>query len=348
MAGNLDAWEIHVALAGAAAAISAVLIIALRPILVRYALARPEARSSHTHPTPQGGGIAVVAATILVTAGALILFPRLFEDSRPLIGAMAAMLGLAIVGITDDVRPLGALPRLILQAAAVAVVLAMLPAEMRVVPALPWLLERAGLLLGTIWFVNLINFMDGIDWLTVAEVVPVTAALTVIGFAGGLPLGPTLVAIVLCGAMIGFAPFNRPVARIFLGDVGSLPIGLLLAWLLIMLAGSGHLVAALLLPFYYLADATITLLRRLLNGEPIMQAHRTHFYQRALDRGFSVTGVVARVFMTNMALAVLAVLTIIMPGRPIESAVTVVAIVLVGWLLVSFGWARNGSDPPRG
>ena len=86
--------------------------------------------------------------------------------------------------------------------------------------------------------------------------------------------------------MIGFAPFNKPVARMFLGDVGSLPIGLLFGWLLIVLAGRGHLAAALLLPLYYLADATITLLRRFAAGEPIMQAHRSHFYQRAIGRRF--------------------------------------------------------------
>ena len=87
---------------------------------------------------------------------------------------------------------------------------------------------------------------------------------------GALPGDAALVALALCGAMVGFAPFNRPVARLFLGDVGSLPIGLLLGWLLILLAGSGHLAAALLLPLYYLADATITLLRRSANGEPVL------------------------------------------------------------------------------
>ncbi len=97
--------------------------------------------------------------------------------------------------------------------------------------------------------------------------------------------------------MLGFAPFNKPVARLFLGDVGSLPIGLLLAWLLLQVAASGHLAAAILLPLYYLADATLTLLRRASrrasrSGRRIAR----HFYQRATDRGFSVDEIVARVF----------------------------------------------------
>ena len=176
-------------MAAAAALISAALIVVLHPLLARYALARPTARSSHTKPTPQGGGIAVIAAMTLVIAGALMLFPGLFDDPRPLAGALAAVLGLALVGVTDDVRPLAALPRLVLQAAAVTVVLATLPAEMRVVPALPWWLERALLLIGGVWFVNLTNFMDGIDWMTVAEVVPVTAALALFGADGRAAAG---------------------------------------------------------------------------------------------------------------------------------------------------------------
>src|SRR4029077_15515318 len=129
-----------------------------------------------------------------------------------------------------------------------------------------------------------VNFMGGIDWMTVAEMVPLTAGLAVIGLLGALPPEGIVVALSLNGAILGFAPFNRPTAKLFLGDVGSLPIGLLTGWLLVLLAGSGHLTAALLLPLYYLADATLTLLRRLSNGERVWQAHRTHYYQRATDR----------------------------------------------------------------
>jgi UDP-N-acetylmuramyl pentapeptide phosphotransferase/UDP-N-acetylglucosamine-1-phosphate transferase len=118
--------------------------------------------------------------------------------------------------------------------------------------------------------------------------------------------GPGLVALALCGAMLGFAPFNRPVATLFLGDVGTLPIGIILFWLLLQLAGNGYLGAAVLLPLYYLADATVTLLRRLARGEKITQAHRSHFYQLATARGFSVATVVGTVFVLNILLAALA------------------------------------------
>src|SRR5206468_9902814 len=102
-------------------------------------------------------------------------------------------------------------------------------------------------------------------------------------------------------------PFNRPVAKIFLGDVGSLPIGLLLGWCLLQVAYSGQFAAALLLPLYYLSDATVTLLRRMARREPFWAAHRSHFYQRATDNGFSVSRVVSEVFALNILLAALAI-----------------------------------------
>jgi UDP-N-acetylmuramyl pentapeptide phosphotransferase/UDP-N-acetylglucosamine-1-phosphate transferase len=155
--------------------------------------------------------------------------------------------------------------------------------------------------------VNLVNFMDGLDWMTVAEVVPITGAMIVLGSLGELPASATIVAAALCGAMVGFAPFNRPVAKVFLGDVGSLPIGLLLGWCLLELAFRQHVIAALLLPLYYLADATVTLLRRVIRREPFWTAHRSHFYQRATDNGFTVPQVVGEVFALNIVLAALAI-----------------------------------------
>jgi UDP-N-acetylmuramyl pentapeptide phosphotransferase/UDP-N-acetylglucosamine-1-phosphate transferase len=178
--------------------------------------------------------------------------------------------------------------------------------------------------------------MDGIDWMTVAEVVPITAAVAVLGVIGILPPLPLLVAVALLGAMLGFAPFNRPVARLFLGDVGSLPIGLLLGWLLLQVAASGHVAAAVILPLYYLADATLTLLRRLIRREPVWQAHRSHFYQRATAGGFTVAEIVGRVFALNVALAALALVTIAIPGRLVALAALAAGGALVEWLLMRF------------
>ncbi len=144
-----------------------------------------------------------------------------------------------------------------------------------------------------------------------------------LGWLSDLPASTILVAAALFGAMLGFAPFNRPVAKIFLGDVGSLPIGLLVGWCLLQLAWHQQFAAALLLPLYYLADATVTLLRRMARREPFWAAHRSHFYQRATDNGFSVSRVVSEVFALNIVLAALAI------GSAMTSSTTISVLLLV-------------------
>ena len=235
-------------------------IVLLWPWLARHAVARPNVRSSHFAPVPQGGGIGVVIAALAVTAGAILLARHLARGQmEEFVFVSAAAILLMVVGAMDDMRALPATARLLVQCAAIAAVVLALPEQVRVLPELPWWFDRACLLIGGVWFVNLTNFMDGIDWMTVAEVVPVTGAMVLLGIAGTIDLVAAAAAAALFGAMLGFAPFNKPVARLFLGDSGSLPVGLILAWLLMLLAGEGHRAAALILPLYYLADSTITL-----------------------------------------------------------------------------------------
>ncbi|MBI2713821.1 MAG: glycosyltransferase family 4 protein [Rhizobiales bacterium] len=322
-----------------AAVISFGLLLILLPLLQRYALAHPNARSSHKIPTPQGAGIGVIAATIGTVAGASVLLGDFGNSSLWLV--LAATVFISSVGAFDDISPIPVLPRLFLQAVGVAIVLAALPGDLRVAPLLPHWLERPLLGLAILWFVNLVNFMDGIDWMTAAETVPATAGLVVIGGLGALPMSDTVVALALCGAVVGFAPLNRPVARLFLGDVGSLAIGLLLAWLLVSVAGRGHIAAALLLPLYYIADATITLFRRVARGEPIWQAHRTHFYQRATERGFTVMAIVGRVLALNIALTALAIISVCWDSMIVQLATLACGAALVGWLLFSFVSREN-------
>jgi UDP-N-acetylmuramyl pentapeptide phosphotransferase/UDP-N-acetylglucosamine-1-phosphate transferase len=345
MISGIETWRIvgGLGLLIGAAIICNALIMLLQPWLRRYALARPNARSSHTTPTPQGGGIAVVIVTVGLTAIIVITGGMFGSDvTKRLCPVFAATAFIALIGAIDDIRTIAIAPRLLLQTISVGIVIAALPADLHVVSILPWWIERALLLLAGVWFVNLVNFMDGIDWMTVAEVVPVIGGLVLIGLLfGALPAPGMVVALTLCGAMLGFAPFNRPVAQVFLGDVGSLPIGLLLLWLLVLTAGSGHLAAALILPLYYLADTTLTLLRRLLNGEPFWQAHRSHYYQKATDRGFSVLEVIARVFAVNLALMALALLTVLVPGLATAIAALAASALLVGWLLFVFQRGRR-------
>jgi UDP-N-acetylmuramyl pentapeptide phosphotransferase/UDP-N-acetylglucosamine-1-phosphate transferase len=322
----------------AAALVSAVIIWAIRPMLLQHALAKPNARSSHRVPTPQGAGIAVIAAT-LVVSGAMVALVSVPGVTIPL-AVFGAALFMAVIGFADDVKSIDVLPRLLLQAAAVAAILLASSGDLRIVPGWPLWVERGLLLLAGLWFVNLVNFMDGLDWMTVAEVVPVTAALVTLGLLDRFPASATLLAAALCGAMLGFAPFNRPVARVFLGDVGSLPIGLLLGWCLLQLAYREQFAATLLLPLYYLLDATVTLLRRLAKGEPFWAAHRSHFYQRATDNGFTVWRVVGEVFALNILLAALAIGSIMAASAAIKVVLLLAGSVATALLMYRFSQRR--------
>jgi len=351
--GPLERGQFLLVLLVLSALLSAALIVLLMPVLRRYALARPNARSSHKVPTPQGGGMAVIAAACLPIAAIVLLSTPDFKYAwgggwhrfMPLFVIMLAAIGLAVVGAVDDIRPLSPVSRLLLQVIAVAVVV--LVSDVRILPeAVPWSLEQIILIFGGVWFVNLVNFMDGLDWITVAEMVPITGfvallgAGVVTGWATGAAMPVAIMAAALCGAFLGFAPFNKPVARLFLGDVGSLPIGLLVGWMLLELAGTGALAAAILLPLYHLMDATITLLRRLARGEKVWEAHRSHFYQKATDNGFSAMAVSAHVFGLNLVLAGLAAMTLVWTSGAVQVAALVAGVVLVGLVLRRFSQPR--------
>ncbi len=291
------------------AGLSALLISILRPILMRHLLAHPNERSSHSIATPQGAGFGVMAAVFVGCALGIAFW---VHDTEPkLFGLLVAAAGLTLLGAIDDARPLSVWARLLGQFLAAIVVIGALPESFRVFPGLmPAGIEDALLVLGIVWFVNAVNFLDGLDWMMVAQVVPMTLGIAVLHALGAVPDSVGLLALALLGAVLGFAVFNQHPARIFLGDAGSLPIGLSLAFLLIAVAHS-HLAAALLLSLYTLADPTLTLFRRMAAKEPILSAHRTHFYQRGVSAGLTVPQVTTRIFSLCLLLAALAVVTVV-------------------------------------
>ncbi len=281
----------------------------------------------------------MIAATLLVSGVIIAGFGA--PDLKIPVAVFAAALFIAAVGFADDVKSIDVLPRLLLQGAAVAAIVFTTSSDLRIVPACPLWLERSLLLLAGLWFVNLVNFMDGLDWMTVAEVVPITAALLILGALDRFPASSTLVAAALFGAMVGFAPFNRPIAKIFLGDVGSLPIGLVLGWCLLQLGYDKQYAATLLLPMYYLFDATATLLRRLARREPFWAAHRSHFYQRATDNGFTVWRVIGNVFALNLVLAALAIGSVIASSFAVAFVLLIAGCIATAFVMYRFSRPRS-------
>ena len=318
-----------------AAAILAYLITWLiRPLLLRHLLAKPNERSSHRISTPQGAGIAVIAATVAISV--MLSSWSAPTDAYELAVPLGATLFLAAVGLADDIKSVPVLRRLLLQTLAVAAVVLIAPDNLRIGHDIPLWIERGLVILAGVWFVNLVNFMDGLDLMTVTETVPVTCSLVLLGGMGIVTSSTSTVAAALCGAIVGFSPFNRPPAKLFLGDVGSLPIGLLIGWCLLQLAHHQQLVAALLLPLYYLTDATLTLLRRIAHREAFWKAHRSHFYQRATDNGYTALEVVSRVGLVNVVLAILAIASTLSPTLSVKLLLLAAGCVVVGSLTYVF------------
>jgi UDP-N-acetylmuramyl pentapeptide phosphotransferase/UDP-N-acetylglucosamine-1-phosphate transferase len=304
---------------------------ALIPLLRRRAvLDRPNERSSHAMPTPRGGGIAVIAAILLAWLG-LVGFGLLPRASIPIL--FGAVL-LAAVSWLDDLRGLPAAVRLATQLVAIGLVLRVgLPAGLVFQGWLPGWLDAVGTALLWVWFINLFNFMDGIDGLASGEAAAIGLGLLLFATIGvGQDPGLMVLGAAITAAAAGFLVWNWAPARIFLGDVGSVPLGYLLGFLLLEQAARGHWKVALILPLYFLADATITLLRRLLRAERVWQAHREHFYQRAVQRGLGHAAVVRRVIAADIVL--IGCGWAAENGRPIlgltAAAVTVLA--LLAWL----------------
>ena len=294
----------------------------------------PNVRSSHSQPTPRGGGWGVV-----LTIGPAWLLIALWTGDSASPAVIAAAAVLVAVSWLDDQRGLPVAARLSAQALAVAIGVAALTDTGPVFQGLlPLWADRLAAGLAWLWFINLFNFMDGIDGLSGTEAACVALGLALVfGLINADP-EQALQAATLGGAALGFLWWNWQPARIFLGDVGSVPLGFLLGWLLLHAAALGLWPVALILPAYYLADATLTLMRRAIRRQRVWQAHREHFYQQATAGGLSHAAVSRRVLLLNLFLVALAVVATL-GGTGVQLAALAIAGALVAMLLARFAGA---------
>lgn len=301
---------------GAGIACAVLTAVLLRPLVAalrrRAVMDIPNERSSHKVPTPRGGGL-VVTLVVVIGWGIAI---ALLGSGPYMVAASVVLGGAAVLGALSWIDDRVNLPRRLrfpVHVAAVAAALAVLPADAVVFQGvLPVWADRVVTGLAWVWFVNLYNFMDGIDGISGVQTASIglgIAGLALglgVGVASGLPVA--VLGTIAAGAAIGFLMWNWHPAKVFLGDVGSIPLGYLLGWLLLVLALSGWLAVAFILPAFYLADATLTLLLRAARGGPVLAPHREHFYQRAVHQGgLRHDQVVVRVLAGNVVLVAAAV-----------------------------------------
>ncbi len=317
--------------------VSFVAALVLTHFFIRFAeqkgvVAEANSRSMHHGATPTGGGLPLLVAAL---ATSLALWP--LTGIHALLLPAAMLLG--GISFLDDIRPMARWQRFALHFLAGAACLATLaPGQFVFQGVLPWWLDRAVALIALVWFINLFNFMDGIDGIAGVEVVSIAAGFVLVLSAAGAASPLEGIAFAMIGATAGFLVWNWHPARVFMGDVGSVPLGFLCGGLLIWLAVNVSLAAALILPLYFVADATITILGRLKRGERIWEAHRLHFYQRSARAVRSHAIVVRRVAACNAFLVVLAVWSLSMPVTALVLAVLAVT-VLIAWMEIASGTA---------
>ncbi len=249
----------------------------------------PNHRSSHIAPTPRGGGLAIVLAFFL----AAIALHQMGRIDLIELGVFGSALLVAGIGFCDDHAPVAARWRFLTHLVAAAVVMFLLHGfPLILVPApIDWIVHRwianpgwLGYPLGVlflVWFLNLFNFMDGTDGIAASE--SAFVSLSIAGFVFYLDQGLFAVAIGLSAASLGFLCWNWPKARIFMGDVGSGFLGMLLGVLILLASRQAAvmLYCGVILFGIFIVDASYTLLFRLCSGQKWYQAHCSHAYQRA-------------------------------------------------------------------
>ena len=292
-------------------------------------LDHPSERSSHSRPTPRGGGLAIVVAFLLgLGAGtALEIVPLRLAVA---LGGGGALI--ALVGWRDDRVGVPPRVRLLWQAVAASWALGWLggyPSMALGGFSLPLgVLGVPVAIAGIVWAINLFNFMDGIDGIAGIEALSIGLGGALLLLVGGLPDGAA-VSLMLAAAALGFLKWNWAPARIFMGDVGSGFLGLVVAVLAVWSERNSGPPAVLwsVLGMVFVFDATLTLVRRAFRGERVTEAHRSHAYQRLVMAGWSHAGVSLATLAINLVLVCLCFLP---PLTALGIAVLLLGVVYFG------------------
>jgi Fuc2NAc and GlcNAc transferase len=288
---------------------------------------QPNERSSHLVPTPRGGGVAFVlvaaTASVIVLVGATTTSKLLAVSALPLVA-----FPLAVVGFLDDRLNLPASWRYGVQLLTASLILWLSPIS------LPWQMLPLVIVAVTA-VINFTNFMDGLDGLVAGCMAVIISALA-LRLAAPLPIW------VLVGALLGFLLWNWSPAKVFMGDVGSTFLGAVFAGLLLQASTLSEALGLLMVATPLLGDACLCVLRRLLAGQRVFQAHRLHLFQRLHQAGWSH----ARVSSLYIAATAVLALALLAGGWAWVTALAAVELLVGLWLdqrvAVPFAVASRG------
>lgn len=308
----------------------------------------PNDRSSHTRPTPRGGGLAI-AAIVLVGFVIFQIFGSGFAPKAFGGYLLGALLVAAISGI-DDVFKVSAKVRLPVHLLAAALFAIMAGSVNRVylpfVGDLNW--SWVGFPITVIWiagFTNAFNFMDGIDGIAAGQAIVAGACWIVVTVVLGMPALSTL-SVLVTGGSLGFLLHNVPPARIFMGDVGSTVLGYTFATLPVLAFSQAHdsrlfIVGALCVaPFVF--DTALTMLRRAFHKEHLLQAHRSHLYQRLTKLGYR-HGSVTLFYLATGSLSSLMGLAYLWGNDMVSALALCVVVVLLTLVAAGVTWLEHAN-----
>ncbi|WP_342272445.1 UDP-phosphate alpha-N-acetylglucosaminyltransferase [Candidatus Tisiphia endosymbiont of Parasteatoda lunata] len=295
----------------------------------------PDPRRVHSRITPRGGGLAIVIVVII----ALIAYE--YFSTKTLINSIKIvplLLIISSISFLDDLISIPIFVRLIFHiiCSTIAIFLFLFPVVL-FHHELPLYIDFMLSIIGLIVFLNIYNFLDGIDGISGAESIHLSITILILCYLKSdiiININFIIVLnIIILACSIGFLIFNWHPAKIFLGDVGSISLGFLLGLCLLLISASSvHLfVASSIASLYYLADGGLTILIRLVNKEKIWQPHLKHFFQKAVRNGKSHKEVVSRIIICNILLMVLSIISLYFPLLSISFAILVVMVTIINF-----------------
>ena len=291
----------------------------------------PGERQSHHHATPTGGGLGLIFSIVITTLGLELIFslPDFWWKNM-----LPGVLLLAFIGWRDDKLPVSTWLRLLIQLA----VSVWLIGYGRWEFSLTGLFLLAIAIVAIVWLMNVYNFMDGSNGMAGFQGVFAGVTMAVFFQAGG-EYSMALVAVVVAASCAGFLPLNFPNAKVFMGDVSSVPLGFIFASLGVYgwQTGSLSLPVSILIMSVFLVDATLTLLARAFRGERWYTAHAQHVYQRVIARGWTHRRSLVFYQAINVVLVLPAlVLTVIYPQYAIVTAGLTLVLLGVCWHIANW------------
>lgn len=290
----------------------------------------PGERHSHTIATPTGGGLGIVLSLLLGSwlMPLELVFPQFWM--RCLLPGFVA---LALVGFLDDRYSLSIIPRLLVQLAASFWLLGCAQQSGWAVEIWLWIAAVTFI----VWMTNLYNFMDGSNGMAAMQAVFAGIVLSVLFYRSGDAAAAQLAA-ALAAASLGFLPWNLGQARVFMGDVGSITVGFMIAGLLFfgVIRHNFSIPVACLVMLVFLCDSSLTLLARVIRGERWYTPHKQHIYQRLIAHGWSHGQVMWLYQLINVLLVVpVIVVAVSFPEWAIVAALSASCTLIIAWFLAS-------------